>query len=146
MRTKIMFDSDSFDRMNEDINKLKKAKDKLEYYITGIQVRELAEISDERKQIRIRNIMNLCDINAKLVATPFTFDYIDFGHLSFQSSSIYTELLNSNKSNKKDALIGATAAMEGCVLVTEDVRLQKKMKNRDLEVISYNEFVKKYLD
>lgn len=55
MRTKIMFDSNSFDRMNEDINKLKKAKDKLEYYITGIQVRELAEISDERKQIRIRN-------------------------------------------------------------------------------------------
>ena len=141
-----MFDSNSFDKMNKDIHIIKKTKNEIEYYVTGIQVNELARIPDKKEKTRINNFMNLCEINAKLVATPFTFDYIDFRQLSFNISNAYDELLNQNKSNKNDALIGATAIIEQCLLVTDDKRLQDKMKKLGYEAISYDEFIEQYVN
>lgn len=145
-KTKIMFDSNAFDRMNNDILRIKNSVHICDYYVTSVQVRELCEINDSKKEKRTSNIMNLCEIRAKLVCTPFTFDYIDFGHLNFEGSQIYPKLLKQNKSNVKDALIGATAAEEGCILVTEDVELRNKMLNANQKVLSYDEFIEKYIE
>ena len=134
---KVMFDTNAFDKLFPYIPKLKQLAGEIEYYITDIQICELAKIPDDRKEVRLKNIRNLCELRPYLVSVPFTFDRINFSKLSFKSEASYKEILNETHSNRNDALIAATAIREGCLLVTDDTRLIKRVLQSGNQAITF---------
>ena len=53
--------------------------------------------------------------------------------LGSSESSIYNFLLNENKSNVNDALIGDAAKREECVLITDDKKFGIKLGKLNIE-------------
>lgn len=140
-KIRIMFDTNAFDKIKSDVPLLKNATEKYEFYITSIQIEELAAIPDDKKNIRISNLKNLCQIRPIVVPTPFTFDHVDFGCFTFHSEPKYSQFLNENKSNMNDALIAAAATYEKCILVTDDKWITHKMELAKENVMSYQNFI-----
>lgn len=141
---KIMFDTNVFDKLSQLIDKIKKSAEKqYEYYVTTIQVEELCEIPDSKKDIRIRNILMLADLRARLV--PISVCILNgrarLGYTRLGSGEVYNKILNENKSNEDDAVIADTAVFEGCILITEDKDLYSRMKNNDYSVMYLDEFI-----
>mgnify|MGYP000925810503 CR=1 FL=1 len=141
---KIMFDSNVFDKLPNIINKIKDSSEKqYEYYITTIQVEELCEIPDSKKNIRVNNILMLADLRAKLV--PISVFILNgrarLGYARLGNGEIYKKILNENKSNIDDAIIADTCVFEGCTLVTEDKDLYSRMSRNGFEVIYFTDFM-----
>jgi len=139
-----MFDSCSFDKIIEygDKEKLENSLEKdYEYFITSIQIEEICRIPDEEKRISI--MLHISSMRPKIISThSFVLGYARLGYARFGDSILYKQLLNSNKSNVKDAIIAETAIKEDCTLVTEDKDFIKIMKKNDYETISYIELTK----
>ena len=143
---KVMFDTNAFDKACADSWLIKRHLDKFSIFVTSVQIEELSNIPDERKTVRLDNFLTLCDLRPCLIPTVFTFDRIDFAHFSFETEPLYDYLIKENKSNLHDALIGATAYHEGCILITDDKDLSKRMKQADDSmVMSYEEFKANFL-
>lgn len=141
---KIMFDSNVFDQLPGIIHKIKSsAETQYEYYITTIQVEELCEIPDNKKDIRVRNILMLAELRAKLV--PISLFILNgrarLGYARLGSGVVYNKILNNNRSNTDDAVIADTAVFEGCMLVTEDKELYNRMTKNGYEVMYLSEFI-----
>lgn len=66
---KIMFDSNIFNKLPSFIKKIKESKKEYSYYISTIQIQELAKIKDNKEEQRISNIIMLADLRAHLVPT-----------------------------------------------------------------------------
>lgn len=66
---KIMFDSNIFNKLPRFIKKIKESKKEYSYYISTIQIQELAKIKDNKEEQRISNIIMLADLRAHLVPT-----------------------------------------------------------------------------
>ena len=67
-----MFDTNAFDKMyssDDTLNKITHS-DKNEYCITSIQIEEIGDIPDSKKEQRIRNLLALCEIKAQLLLVP----------------------------------------------------------------------------
>ena len=68
---KIMFDSNAFSSLlNSDLdwtNFFSMCEGKYEFYATAIQIEELTEIPDSKKELRIRHMLCLCQMRAKMV-------------------------------------------------------------------------------
>lgn len=129
---KFMFDTNAFSNLMSVKTDWKsffsKHKNDFEFLITSIQVEELASIKDEQREKRIRHLLCLCELNAKLVPNIAVLGHMRLGYSVLASeNSIYQQLLNENKSNACDALIGDAAYREGCTLVTSDKRFIKKI-------------------
>ncbi len=143
---KVMFDTNAFDKLLSYIPKLSRLVGRVEYYITDIQICELAKIPDDRKEIRLNNIRSLCALRPYLVSVPFTFDCINFSKFSFKTETSYEMILNETHSNRNDALIAAAAIHEGCILVTDDTRLIKRVLQSGNQAITFDIFIGKYLE
>ena len=142
---KIMFDSNSFDKMWESDEDLEKiiTSSIYTYYITSIQIEEIGNIPDKYRETRIKNLLALCKIRAHLLYTPAVVGFSRIGNcvlLSDEDIEIYKELLKETKSNIMDALIGTTAKREGCTIVTDDNDFSKKLKKCSVPTMTYNEF------
>lgn len=141
---RIMFDSNIFDRLPQIIEKIKNsAETQYEYYITTIQVEELCEIPDHKKEIRVRNILSLAELRAKLV--PISVFILNgrarLGYARLGSGQVYYKILNNNKSNTDDAVIADTAVTEGCTLITEDKDLYSRMAKHGYNVMYLSDFI-----
>lgn len=139
-----MFDSNVFDRLPEIIHQIKKSTEtQYEYYITTIQVEELCEIPDSKKDIRARNILMLADLRAKLV--PISLFILNgrarLGYARFGDGIVYNKILKNNNGNIDDAVIADTAVYEGCTLITEDKELHSRMTNNGYDVMYLTEFI-----
>ena len=146
-KIKIMFDTNAFDMACKESKLVANSLDQIDIFVTGVQVEELSNIPDERKEIRLDNFLTLCDLRPTLVPTIFTFDRIDFNHFSFETEPIYDYLIKENKRNINDALIGATAYHEKCILITDDKDLTKRMKKvQDAQVMTYEEFKNNFIN
>ena len=141
-----MFDSNVFDLVKEDIPLLRKWNTEIEVYVTSVQIEELKSIPDAKKAVREMNLMALEQLSPECLATIFTFDRIDFSYFSFQSNVSYGKILKESKSNINDAIIGATAIHEGCILITNDTELFKKVnKAKAGSAMNYTDFCATYL-
>ena len=136
-----MFDTNAFDNLYEAKLNYEQIRDKYEVYITTIQKAEMLNIPDSKKEKREKLLAIISLLSAKTVPTPFTWNHIDFSHLSFSSEPSYWTILKQTKSNKHDALIAATAVHNGCILVTDDTDLLKRMKRINRPVFTFAEFM-----
>ena len=128
MKTKIMFDTNAYDKLQNNIPTLKHTLQKYDFYVSSIQITEILAIPDEKKDIRNNNLRNLIELRPTLVPTPFTFDHLNFSSFSFSPEPSYWHILKESKANRNDALIAATAIHEDCRLVTDDKDLLRRMK------------------
>ena len=142
---KVMFDCNSFSKLlelNDWQTFLTKAREKYEFCVASIQVEELAQIRDKDMEKRIRHILCLCEMKATIVATSFVFGEARFGFFAFadENDTTYEDLLNENKSNVRDAMIGDAAKREGCLLITNDGRFIKKLHKNSIDTMTFEEF------
>lgn len=140
-----MFDSNAFDKLIDILDELRDNIGKFDFYITAIQIEELANIPDTNKEKRICNFLAFCEMRAKLVPVSFVFDHSRLGFCCFgdENDDTYSLLLNENKTNVNDALIGEAAKREECILVTDDVKFSKKLKKLNIPFITFEEFKQK---
>lgn len=139
-----MFDSNVFDRLPQIIEKIKNfAETQYECYITTIQVEELCEIPDCKIEIRVRNILSLADVGAKLV--PISVFVLNgrarLGYARSGNGEVYHKILNKNKSNTEDAVIADTAVTEECTVITEDKDLYSRMTKHGYNAIYLSDFI-----
>lgn len=143
MKTKVMFDTNAFDKIQSNISCIRQNRDKYDFYITSIQIKELLAIPESKRDLRERNITNIIELRPTLIPIPFSWDYIDFTNFSFSVEPSYWAVLKGSKSNRNDALIAATAIHEDCLLVTEDIELLKRMEKLNKPAITFDEFISK---
>ena len=142
---KVMFDCNAFSallQLNDWKSFLSKAQDKYELCVASIQVEELARIPDSKMECRIRHILCLCEMKATIVPTSIVVGYGRLGFCAFtdENDVIYEELLNENRSNVRDAMIGDAAKREGCLLITNDGRFIAKLRKNSVDTMTFAEF------
>ncbi|MFH0949006.1 MAG: hypothetical protein V1802_00790 [Candidatus Aenigmatarchaeota archaeon] len=136
-KTKIMFDSNIFDEIAKGIlgiDELEKCIEKFEFYITHIQIDEINNCPDKEK----RAILTLFKTQIRPILIPtenFVFGVSRLGLSKLGNGNTLNEL-----GKPKDALIGETAIKNGCVLVTNDEKLIKKVKKKDGKALTLEEF------
>ena len=141
---RIMFDTNAFDKMHSsetDVARIIESN-KYEYYVTSVQIEEIGDIPDEKKEQRIKNLLALCMLRAHLLYTPAVFGYSRFGYcIIADENDIYEDLLTDSRNNVKDAMIGSTAYRENCTIVTDDKDFTKKLKAHSISTMTYDEFM-----
>lgn len=142
---KVMFDTNAFSALmnsNIDWTSFFSNCTDYEFYVTAIQVEELAEISDEKKELRISHLLCLCEMRAKMVPTLMVLGYgrLGFAVLGDENDITYENLLNESRNNVHDAMIGEAAKREGCILVTNDIRFAKKLGANGIQTMTFDEF------
>lgn len=142
---KVMFDCNSFSKLlelNDWQTFLSKAREKYELCVASIQIEELAQIPDSKMECRIRHILCLCEMKATVVPTSVVMGYGRLGFCAFADvdDTTYEDLLNENRSNVHDAMIGDAAKREGCLLITNDGRFIKKLRRNGIGTMSFEEF------
>lgn len=142
MKQKIMFDTNSFGCLFDNIDKYEENNDKYEFYITPVQIEEIAQIKDKDLEKRINNFMELAKIRPILVPAIAALDHCRVGLcvLGDSDKSTYELLLNETKSNVNDALIGDAAKRENCTLITDDVKFIRKLKKLNINTLTLKEF------
>ena len=147
LKEKICFDSNIFDEITTgelNVADLIKLKERLEYYITHIQVDEINECPDKDKRARLFLIMGkLAPII--IPTTSFVLGKSRLGEARLGDGQIFEELRNGNLKNTGDALIGEVSIKEGITLVTQDIKLRKYVNSNNGNAIDVNEFITKYV-
>ena len=141
MKKRVMFDSNTFDKAIEHIDEIKQHLDTIEIYVTNLQKEEICNISDDKKELREADLNCFYELNTIEIPPVFTFDHMDFAHFSFVTEPKYHVILKKTGSNWVDALIGATAISEGCMLITDDTGLTTKMHAAGGQVESFDSFI-----
>lgn len=142
---KFMFDTNAFSSLLTSKTSWKQFfilhKNDFEFLITSIQVEELASIKDENKENRIQHLLCLCEMNAKLVPVIASLGHWRLGSAVLGGTdNVYTALLNKNRSNVSDALIGDAAYREKCILVTDDKRFIRKLDEVHVPTVTFGQF------
>ena len=145
---KIMFDSNAFSSiLNSNIdwtNFFSMCEGKYEFYVTALQIEELSEIPDSKKETRIQHMLCLCQMRAKMVPNILVLGYSRFGFSIFadENDTTYGDLLFESGSNVIDAMIGEAAKREGCTLVTDDTKFISKLHKVGIPTITFDEFMR----
>ncbi len=142
---RIMFDTNAFDRIQSSAEDLERivANDENEYFITSIQIEEISNIPDARKEQRAKNLLVLCKIRAQLVYVPAVLGHARLGWCVISSEDdIYNDLLKSTRSNVNDAMIGSTAKREQCTIVTDDVDFANRLRKHNVLTLTYEAFIR----
>lgn len=143
---KVMFDCNAFSSLlksNMDWEDFySKCKDRYDFYVTSVQIEELANISDVEKESRILHLLCLSMMRAKLIPTLFVFDHtrIGFSVFGYENDDTYEKLLNPSRKNVNDALIGEAAKRENCMIITDDKKFIKKLNNIGIETMTFKDF------
>ena len=141
---RIMFDTNAFDKINassEDLSRIV-ASNKYEFFITSIQVEEISNIPDSRKEQRTSNLLTLCKIRAHLLFVPAVVGHARLGFCVVSGSDdLYFDLLKQTHSNVNDAMIGSTAKRENCTVVTDDIDFSKRLRNHAVSTMTYEQFI-----
>ncbi len=130
--TDIMFDTNAYDEILKGTITLKKLEKSIElgfrYFITNIQIDELSNIPDARIEKRKSLVLFLVTLKQSVIPIEsFVFGYARFGLVKLGNGEVYNKLLNESKNNVKDAIIGETAFLNNCILITEDIEFKNKI-------------------
>jgi len=144
----VMFDTNSFDKILTGEMPIELIKQSISlgyrYFITHIQTDELSNIPDNKKDKRAKLVLFLSAVAPSLIPTEsFVLGYTRLGYGKLGTAGYYEKLLNENKTNIKDAIIGDTAIKNGFVIVTEDREFTKKIKSLGGTAITPQDFTAK---
>lgn len=144
----IVFDTNTFDEILAGEMPLDLIKKSISlgyrYFITHIQTDELSNIPDNKKDKRAKLVLFLSSVSPSLIPTEsFVLGYSRLGFAKLGTPGFYEKLLNENKTNIKDSIIGDTAIKNNFILVTEDDKFFKKIKELGGNAITTLEFIKK---
>lgn len=142
---KVMFDSNAFDKLLKvkSIDCFRSGK--IHLFITNIQIKELASIPDTEKNKRIDLFMTVCTLCPTIVATTFSYSNLTYSHLRYGAGEIESIIRKESGNNEKDALIADAAVREGCILVTNDKEIIRKMCKIGKDVMSFEDFETQYM-
>jgi len=142
---RVMFDCNTFSALlerNDWQEFLSKAREQYELCVASVQVEELAQIPDSKLETRVRHILCLCEMKATIIPTAVVMGYGRLGFCAFadESDTTYEDLLNENRSNVHDAMIGDAAKREGCLLITNDTRFANKLRRNGIDTLPFSDF------
>ena len=137
---RIMFDTNAFDKMHDDLDKIL-ACQKYEYYITSLQVEEIKNIPDNKETMKLKNFIALSKIQPPSLPVPAVVGVAKAGDCVPMNDSAYMDLLKVTHSNVADAMIGATAKRESCTVVTEDKDFSKRLRKHGIPTLTWDEFM-----
>ena len=144
-KIRIMLDTNAFDKLIEVGGIDVSYSEKIQFFITNIQIKELASIPDEKIDKRINVFMMVCNLRPTIIPIAFSFSNLTFSHLKYSGGEIVSDIRKENGSNEKDALIADAAVKEGCILITNDSELSKKMLKINKQAMTYENFALKYM-
>lgn len=139
----IMFDTNSFDKLVEDLDVVINSDKKNRYYITYVQKQELDNIPSIKKEkkdclLKMVTILNI----EQTLSSVFVLNSTPIGSGKLGDGKVFNELLNESGNNREDAIIGDTSVNENCTLVTNDNQLYNKMISYNYKVLKFEEFLK----
>jgi hypothetical protein len=116
----------------------------LEILFTHVTIEELAAIPDYERRCRL--LIFLAALGRFVATGAFILgaSRLDFGRLSDDGESIDVLSSGRGESHLRDALIGATALVDNCALVTYDARLTARARDRGIEVLTTAELLAEY--
>lgn len=138
----IMFDSNAFDKAIDNLDEIKEISKKNNFFMTYVQEQELYNIPQDKykKMKEIFKMINETGVR-NVPTTIFLLNRTPLGSGKLGNGKIYKELLNADKTNVNDALIGETAVTEGYALVTNDKQLHNKLLKYDIKVMTFEKFI-----
>ena len=115
-------------------------KGDLEILFTHVTVEELAAIPDYERRCRL--LIFLIDLGRLVPTGAFIVgaSRLDFGRPCDDDESVRL-LMGQGVTHVRDALIGATALVDGCALVTHDSRLTGRARERGVEVLTTDDLL-----
>lgn len=130
MKEKLFFDNNAIDFVQENQKMFFELKNHFDYYISPTALEELANIKDDYKERRIKNLICLIEMSPHfLYDSVFIFDYSRWNCACLGNGDVYKQILNPSKNNIRDAIIADTAVVNNCILLTNDKQLYNKMHN-----------------
>ncbi len=144
----IMFDTNSFDKILSGDIPIELIKKSISlgyrYFITHIQTDEVSNIPDNKKDKRAKLVLFLSAVAPSLIPTEsFVLGYTRWGYGKLGTAGYYEKLLNENKTNIRDAIIGDTAIKNGFIIVTEDNKFINKIEVLGGTAITSEDFISK---
>lgn len=147
-RQKIIFDSNIYDLVADgslDINIFSDKKENFEFYITHIQIDEINKCPDEDKRARL--FLFMTKVSPIVIPTEsIILGTSRFGEAKFGDGKIIEEIRKENIRHTEDALIGEVAIKQNIILVSEDIRLCKKVNQLNGEALSLKKFEEIFID
>lgn len=137
MKKKLFLDNNSIDVIYENNKLFEKLKKIFIYCISPSVLEELANIPDNKKEKRIKNLITLIELQPKFIYdSVFILDYSRLDCACLGDGKVYNEILNNSHNNVRDAIVADTAINNKCILFTEDVRFYNKMKKRGYDCVN----------
>ena len=144
-----MFDNCAFDHLleytSDFVDFFERTSKENRYYTTSIQIEEIAQIGDDKKEIRIIKTLCLAAMRPLIVNTDFVFDDCRFGFFEFapDEDTVFENIKGSSSKMTHDAMIGAAAKRAGCIVITDDAKLTKRLASENIPAMSTYEFYSK---
>lgn len=115
----------------------------LEILFTHVTVEELAAIPDLERRCRL--LIFLIDLGRMVPTGAFIVgaSRLDFGRSCDDTESLGV-LIGQGVKHLRDALIGATALIDDCALVTHDSRLSARARERGVEVLTTHQLLSEF--
>ena len=140
MKEYLFLDNNSIDVINENFKLFKQLNKHYKYCISPSVLEELANIPDNKKETRIKNLITLLEMQPKFIYdSVFVLDYSRLDCACLGDGKVYKEILNSSNTNIRDAIIADTAVNNKCILFTEDSRLYNKMRKLNYRCVNLND-------
>jgi hypothetical protein len=116
----------------------------LEVLFTHVTIEELAAIPDYERRCRL--LIFLVALGRLVPTGVFILgaSRLDFGRLSDDTESVRVLSSRSGEAHMRDALIGATAFVDSCALVTHDRRLTARARERGVEVLTSSDLLAEF--
>ena len=139
-----MFDTNIFDKIissDDDFGKIISTV-KHEFFVTHIQIDEVHNIPDEKKNHRAQILLSISTIAPTVLPSTAV-----VGHSRIEScvlvgnDDVYLDLLNPSRNNINDAIIGSTAKREQCTIVSEDKPFRDKLSLYSIPTMTYADFI-----
>lgn len=108
---------------------------RLDVLFTHVTVDEVNAISDADRRGRLLRVLSGLGRHVPTGAFIVGVTPLGFGRLTDDVQTVEA-LRSGNAGHSHDALIGATASMEQCALVTADRRLAARARDRGIEVLT----------
>ena len=131
---RIMFDSNAFDKLLENDLDITAFPSWYHFYSTQTQHDEIKQIKDKEKRDKLLDLFSAFKQIDNESLTP------DDTTIDDPNTDLFQKLRGNNDRYDNDAMTGITVIRENMILVSEDERLRKKVKQNGGKAISFDEF------
>ena len=135
-----MFDTNIFDRILDNDITHESLPPNIPLFVTHVQRDEINKCSDPERRKQLKVVFN--EIAQDNVATEsFILDVSMIGRAKLGDGRLIEKIREGNIKHSEDALIGETCIKNSYLLVTEDQRLLKKVRELGGKAVTFQEFM-----